>query len=98
MGITEAEVIRQAIDRQVTSVRLNTRDLKAWRREKTFIAKRMAKGHVSGTRRWKREDTYPLRQAQDERWIEGLRARGLVVHVIDAQALKVYQGSEYQSP
>ena len=61
LGVTEAEVIRRAIDRQMTSVRINTRDLKAWNREKAFIARRMARGYVSGVRRWKREDAYEER-------------------------------------
>jgi len=61
LGITEAEVIRRAIDRQMTSIRLDFRDLKAWEREKRFIAKRMAKGAVLGDRRWKREDAYEER-------------------------------------
>jgi hypothetical protein len=61
LGTTEAELIRQAIDRQMTSVRLGARDLKAWEREKTFIAKRMAKGPAPGGRRWKREDAYEER-------------------------------------
>ena len=61
LGLTEAEVIRRAIDRQMTSVRINTRDLKAWDREKAFIARRMARGQVSGVRRWNREDAYEER-------------------------------------
>lgn len=61
LGITEAEVIRRAIDRQMTSVRLSIRDLKAWERERAFITKRMAKGHAPGGRRWKREDVYEER-------------------------------------
>ncbi len=60
-GATEAEIIRQAIDQQMALVRMNTRDPKAWEREKAFIAKRMAKGFVSGSRRWKREDAYEER-------------------------------------
>ena len=61
LGVTEAEVIREAIDRQMASVRLNVRDMKAWEREKAFIAKRMKKGFVPETRRWKREDAYEER-------------------------------------
>jgi len=61
LGITEAEVIRRAIDRQMTSVRLSIRDLKAWERERAFITKRMAKGHAPRGRRWKREDAYEER-------------------------------------
>ena len=57
-GMTEAEVIRRAIDRQMDSIRLSGRDLKAWQREKTFIAKRVAKGRVHGGRRWNREEAY----------------------------------------
>ena len=61
LGITEAEVIRRAIDRQTASVRLDIRDLKAWEREKRFIAKRMAKGPAQAGRRWKRADAYEER-------------------------------------
>jgi len=61
LGVTEAEVIRRAIDRQMTFVRLSIRDLKAWEREKAFITKRMAKGRLPGVRQWKREDAYEER-------------------------------------
>jgi hypothetical protein len=61
LGVTEAEVIRETLDRQMASVRLDVRDLRAWEREKAFIAKRMAKGLAPGTRRWKREDAYEER-------------------------------------
>jgi len=61
LGVTEAEVIRRAIDRQMTSVRLSIRDLKAWERERAYITKRMAKGHAPGGRQWKREDAYEER-------------------------------------
>ena len=61
MGVTEAEVIRRAIDRQMTSVRHSIRDLKAWERERTFITKRIARGHTTGGRQWKREDAYEER-------------------------------------
>ncbi len=61
LGITEAEVIRRAIDRQMISVRFGAKDLKAWEREKAFITKRMAKGRTSGGRQWKREDAYEER-------------------------------------
>ena len=61
LGVTEAEVIRRAIDRQMTSVRFSIRDLKAWERERAFITNRMAKGQAPGGRRWKREDAYEER-------------------------------------
>jgi hypothetical protein len=62
LGITEAEVIRRAIDCQMPSVHLGTRDPKAWEREKNFIAKRMAKGSATRKRRWKRDDAYKERR------------------------------------
>lgn len=61
LGVTEAEVIRRAIDRQMISVRFSIRDLKAWERERVFIVKRVAKGHIPGCRQWKREDAYEER-------------------------------------
>ena len=61
LGITEAEVIRRAIDRQMTSVRLGARDPKAWEQEKAFITKRMTEGSASGSRQWKRDDAYEER-------------------------------------
>ena len=62
-GLTEAEVIRRAIDCQMSSVQLSIRDLKVWEREREFITKRMAKGHAPGRRRrkWNREDAYEER-------------------------------------
>jgi len=61
LGVTEAEVIRRAIDRQMIAVRLGSKDKKAWEREKAFIAKRMAKGPAAGGRQWRREDAYEER-------------------------------------
>ena len=40
LGITEAEVIRMAIDTQVVFMHSGVRDLEAWEREKAFIAER----------------------------------------------------------
>lgn len=60
-GVTEAELIRQAIDQAQASetnlgnVLLST---EAWEREKVFIRKLMAKGCVTGGRRWRREELY----------------------------------------
>ncbi len=64
LGVTEAEVIRRAIDRQMISVRLGSKDPKAWEREKSFIAKRMAKGPAVGGRQWRRDDAYEERLAR----------------------------------
>lgn len=58
MGVTEAEVIRQAIDRQAQTVLVSHRDLAAWRNEKSFIMKLIAQGPVAGGRTWHREDLH----------------------------------------
>ena len=60
-GISEAEIIRRAIDCQMASSRIGARDPKAWERERAFIAKRMAKGLAPGARSWKRADVYEER-------------------------------------
>lgn len=61
LGITEAEVIRRAIDTQVVLMHSRVRDPEAWEREKAFIAERMAGGPVSGGRKFRREDAYEER-------------------------------------
>ena len=61
LGITEAEVIRRAIDTQVVFMRSGVRDLEAWEREKAFISERMTGGLVSGGRKFRREDAYEER-------------------------------------
>ncbi len=61
LGITEAEVIRRAIDGHLVSVPSGTRDLTAWEREKAFIVERMAAGSGAGGRRFQREDVYKER-------------------------------------
>jgi hypothetical protein len=61
LGLSEAEIIRQAIDQQMSNVPAGVRDLEAWEREKAFIAGRMAAGPVVSTRKWQREDIYEER-------------------------------------
>lgn len=58
LGITEAEVIRWAIDRQMTLLVSGLRDLSAWEREKAFIAQRMAEKPLPGGRKFRREEAY----------------------------------------
>jgi hypothetical protein len=62
LGVTEAEVIRRAIDK-LTALLLASgiRDPKAWQREKDFIAGRMAGGPAPGGRKFRREDVYEER-------------------------------------
>jgi hypothetical protein len=58
LGITEAEVIRRAIDSQMSLLIPGLRDLSAWEREKAFIAQRMAGKPLPGGRKFRREDAY----------------------------------------
>ncbi len=61
LGITEAEIIRRAIDRQMVHLIPALRDLSAWEREKEFIAERMAGKPLPGGRKFKREEAYEER-------------------------------------
>ena len=56
LGTTEAELIRRAIDRQV-SVRLRP-DSRLWKKERAFIQGLINQGPIPGKRTWKREDLY----------------------------------------
>ena len=55
-GTTEAELIRRAIDRQMT-VRVHP-DPSLWKKERAFIQALIAQGPVPGRRKWKRGDLY----------------------------------------
>lgn len=57
-GISEAEIIRQAIDDHTRSARILRRSLRAWEDEREFILQRVARGLVSGQRTWRREDLH----------------------------------------
>jgi hypothetical protein len=58
LGITEAEVIRRAIDSQMSLLVPGLRDLSAWEREKAFMAQRMAGKPLPGGRKFRREEAY----------------------------------------
>lgn len=57
-GVSEAEVIRQAIERYSKALTYPQRDLSAWEQERAFIQKLIDRGPVSGKRTWRREDLY----------------------------------------
>jgi hypothetical protein len=61
LGITEAEVIRKAIDGQMASLSTHGHDLSAWEREKAFIARRASIRSRTGGRRFRREELYEER-------------------------------------
>jgi hypothetical protein len=58
MGITEAEVVRRAIDQQTVLSTSGRRDMSAWEREKSFIVERMKERKHSGGRKFNREEIY----------------------------------------
>jgi hypothetical protein len=57
-GATEAELIRQAIDRQMGSLSLPGRDMRFWQDERAFIIRLIEKGPVPGGRSWEREELH----------------------------------------
>jgi hypothetical protein len=57
-GLTEAEIIRRAIDGHLAAASLPNRDLSVWQRESDFIQAWIAKGPVVGGRSWTREELY----------------------------------------
>lgn len=58
LKLSEAELIRQGIDRWFESEVQISPSIKAWEEIKSFILRRMALGSVKGKRRWVREDVY----------------------------------------
>lgn len=63
-GISEAELIRQAIDRQVSAGQapLSTSDHAAWEQAHQFMRDLRARGPIAGqARAWRREDLYEER-------------------------------------
>ena len=56
-GMTEAELIRRAIDHQERVIHF-PRDTRAWREERDFIARLMEQGPVPGGRTWRREELH----------------------------------------
>jgi hypothetical protein len=71
LKITEAEVIRNAIDGQMGSVPSHARDLSAWDREMAFIAKRLSVRSRSTRRRFRRGDIYEERLSCSDRHHRG---------------------------
>lgn len=55
---TEAELIRQAIDRQTSALAFPRRDMRAWQEERAFISQLIERGPVPGRRSWQREELH----------------------------------------
>lgn len=58
LGISEAEIIRQAIAGQTLRLRRRFRDVDAWRSEQEFIRALIEEGPLPGGRHWTREELY----------------------------------------
>lgn len=57
-GATEAELIRQAIDRQMALFSFPRRDMRAWQEERDLIIQLMEQGAIGGRRDWRREELH----------------------------------------
>ena len=57
-GVTEAEIIRQAIDQQTETFLFPRWDMRARQEERDFIGLLIQQGSVPGGRGWLREDLY----------------------------------------
>jgi predicted DNA-binding protein len=58
-GKTEAEIIREALDRLVRDTERENERRKAWEESRAFVRQWIAKGPApGGERTWKREDLY----------------------------------------
>ena len=57
-GLSEAEIIRQMVDRCLSAPDVVPPDGDAWERELAFIDSLIAEGPLPGKRTWKREDLY----------------------------------------
>jgi hypothetical protein len=57
-GLTEAEIVRRAIDQQAKVPLAPSRDLSAWREERAFVQRLIKQGTVPGGRTWRREDLH----------------------------------------
>ncbi len=56
--LTEAEVIRRAIDQFALTSYVPRRDLEAWESERAFILDLIDQGPAPGQRTWRREDLH----------------------------------------
>lgn len=57
-GVSEAEIIRQAIDRHLGSTTPPHTDFTAWEKEKAFILQAKQRPALPGGRDWSRDDLY----------------------------------------
>jgi len=65
-GLSEAEIIRQAIDLWQEQIADRRRVRQLWAQERAFIESWAALGVVPGGRSWTRDELYDKRVGQDE--------------------------------
>ena len=58
MGMSEAQIIGEAIERYARELSRPVHSQKVWADIRVFITKRMEQGPVSEERTWRREDLY----------------------------------------
>ena len=58
LGVSEAALIRQSLDRGLRVGTVSHRHPEAWTQIRSFIRQRMRKGPLPGKRTWRREDIY----------------------------------------
>lgn len=68
-GVSEAEIIRQAIDREASraTTQPTTRDRAAWEEVLHFVEARKTQGAAGEPYRWRREDAYEERLKRFDR-------------------------------
>ncbi len=57
-GKTEAEILREALDRHAEQSQQHRRRAQAWSEIREFIGQRMAKGPLPGAWKWNREEIH----------------------------------------
>ncbi len=58
LGVAEAEIIREAIDRHLDDVLFRRQSQAAWAAELEFVQRLRQRGPLEGGRTWRREDLY----------------------------------------
>ncbi len=60
MGISEAELVRCALETQVSKINLKPDPANLWQEEQAFFQQLMANNYEQKKRGWKREDLYEI--------------------------------------
>ncbi len=60
MGVSEAELVRRALETQASTINLKDDTVNLWQEEQTFFQQLMANNYEQKKRSWKREDLYEI--------------------------------------